>query len=352
MIDVCVAGGGPAGLATALHCARHGLGVVVLEPRSGPVDKACGEGLMPTALLALNELIPPGALPGMPLRGIRYIGSDGRDVAAPFRHGEGRGVRRTTLHTALGAAVERAGIPVLPIRATHVEQDTDRVRVGDITARYLVAADGLHSPIRRELGLARRTPRPPRYGLRQHFDIEPWTDLVEVHWGARAEAYVTPVGPRQVGVALLSTQRLPWGEQLQWFPRLLDRLPQPGASRVRGAGPLRQRSVARRVGRVLLVGDAANYVDALTGEGLAVALAAARALAECLADDRPQDYEAAWRRESWRSQTMTEALLWAAGAPALRGAIVPAARRFPTVFATAVNQLAGVGPAPTPTPSR
>ena len=350
MIDVCVAGGGPAGLATALHCARRGLSTVVLEPRRGPVDKACGEGLMPAAALALGELVAPGALSGVPLHGIRYLDADGAGVEAPFRNGAGLGVRRTTLHAALAAAVEAAGIPVLPTRVTAVEQSDDHVRAGGVTARYLVAADGLHSPLRRALGLDRPDARSPRYGLRQHFDVEPWTDLVEVHWSARAEAYVTPVGPAQVGVALLSSDRQPWAAHLQQFPRLLDRLGVPAASRVRGAGPLRQRAAARRAGRVLLVGDAAGYVDALTGEGLAVAAASARVLADCLAEDRPQDYEAAWRRESRRSRFLTETLLWAAGRPALRRAVVPSARRFPAVFGAIVNLLAGDGPPPVPTP--
>jgi flavin-dependent dehydrogenase len=350
VIDVCVAGGGPAGLATALHCARRGLSTVVLEPRRGPVDKACGEGLMPAAALALGELVGPGVLSGMPLRGIRYLDAEGASVEAPFRHGAGLGVRRTTLHAALAAAVDAAGIPVLPLRVDAVEQSDDHIRAGGITARYLVAADGLHSPLRRALGLDRPDSRPPRYGLRQHFHAEPWTDLVEVHWAARAEAYVTPVGSAQIGVALLSSDRQPWAAHLRQFPRLLDRLGSPVASRVRGAGPLRQRAAARRAGRVLLVGDAAGYVDALTGEGLAVAVASARVLADCLAEDRPQDYEAAWRRESRRSRVLTETLLWAAGRPAVRSALVPSARRLPAVFGTVVNLLAGQGPARVPTP--
>ncbi|MFY9851080.1 MAG: FAD-dependent oxidoreductase, partial [Trebonia sp.] len=53
MIDVLVAGGGPAGLATAIRCAQAGLSVTVAEPRAVPIDKACGEGLMPSAVARL-----------------------------------------------------------------------------------------------------------------------------------------------------------------------------------------------------------------------------------------------------------------------------------------------------------
>lgn len=340
MIDVCVAGGGPAGLATALYCARRGLSTVVLEPRRGPVDKACGEGLMPAAAMALGELVAPGALPGVPLHGIRYLDADGAGVEAPFRNGAGLGVRRTTLHTALAAAVDAAGVPVLPTRVAAVEQSHDHVRAGGLSARYLVAADGLHSPLRRALGLDRPDAQPPRYGLRQHFDVEPWTDLVEVHWGERAEAYVTPVGPAQVGVALLSSDRQPWAAHLQQFPRLLDRLGVPAASRVRGAGPLRQRAAARRAGRVLLVGDAAGYVDALTGEGLALAFAQAGAAVRAITDGAAPRYERDWARLTRRYRWLTGALLLGTRPRPARRALVPLARLLPPVFDGAVNGLA------------
>jgi flavin-dependent dehydrogenase len=91
---------------------------------------------------------------------------------------------------------------------------------------------------------------------------------------------------------------------------------------------------------VLLVGDAAGYIDALTGEGLAVSLAAAAELVACLRQDRPQDYEAAWRRVSRRSRWITAALLAARRQPALAPRIVALAAHAPALFALAVNQLA------------
>ncbi|MGH3497328.1 MAG: NAD(P)/FAD-dependent oxidoreductase [Nocardioidaceae bacterium] len=337
MIDVLVAGGGPAGLATALYAAQAGLEVVVVEPREPPIDKACGEGLMPAAVRLLSQLV--GDLPGAPLRGIRYL-DHRRQVDAPFRDGAGLGVRRTVLHQAMHARVRQVGIPVVAGRVTTIRQDDTCVTAEGITARYLVAADGLHSSIRDDLGLTRAERRAPRYGLRRHFVVPAWTDLVEVHWAGTAEAYVTPVAPELVGVALLTSRRGSFEAQLSQFPALIDRLPATASSTSRGAGPLRRRARARTAGRVLLVGDAAGYVDALTGEGIALSMACARSLVRCLAADRPQAYELAWRRDSRRYRLMTEALLLARRTPGLRQSIVPAAGRFPSVFGAVVEQLA------------
>ena len=336
MIDLLVAGGGPAGLVTALLAAQRGLSVTVLEPRPGPIDKACGEGLMPSAVGLLSGLGVD--VPGLPFRGIHYA-DDARGVDALFRGGPGRGVRRTALHTALAGAVARAGIDVVAAPAGAITQDETSVAVAGRRARYLAAADGLHSPIRRSLGLQRPHRGPSRHGLRQHFATAPWTDLVEVHWARGAEAYVTPLAPDLVGVAILTTARGPYADQLARFPALAAKLHTP-AGAVRGAGPLRQRVSSRVHGRVLLVGDAAGYVDALTGEGLAVAWASAAELVRCVAADRPAEYERRWRRASRRYRVLTGGLLWARNRPLVARAIVPAAARLPRTFATLVNQLA------------
>lgn len=375
MIDVLVVGGGPVGLATAISCARAGLSVTVAEPRHAPIDKACGEGVMPAAVRRLAAL---GVTPdGQPLRGIRYV--DRRHQAdARFTRGNGLGVRRTVLHAALAGRTAALGIPVLQARVTTFERHADHVTAVGLEARYLVAADGLHSTIRRALrrdapavdrGVTQVEPGSaespgPRYGLRRHYRVAPWTDLVEVHWTAGAEAYVTPVSGDVVGIALLFARRPPpdragraeaaaagdstragpdgsFEARLAAFPALLDRLGDASpASEVRGAGPLRQ-DVRRRVyGRVLLVGDASGYVDALTGEGISVGLAQAEALAACLAAGRPADYERAWRRVSGPAWRFTAGLLWSRNQPFLGPRIVQAAQRLPWLFTALVNHAA------------
>ncbi len=106
---------------------------------------------------------------------------------------------------------------------------------------------------------------------------------------------MTPVSPTEVGVAVLSSTRGTFAQHLSAFPRLLVHLQgaEPSGA-VRGAGPLRQRTSARVAGRVLMVGDAAGYVDALTGEGIAVSIACAKSLVQAVAHGDPASYEPAW----------------------------------------------------------
>lgn len=224
-------------------------------------------------------------------------------------------------------------------KVREVRQDGHTVTAAGLTARWLIAADGLHSPLRRALGLDHPAPGPGRYGLRRHYRTAPWSDLVEVHWSPRAEAYVTPVDEHLVGVAVLSRDRRPYADHLAAFPALAARLTGPGATPVRGAGPLRQRARGPRAGRVLLVGDAAGYTDALTGEGIALAVATASAAVGCLAAGRPEEYPARWRRATRRYRLLTHALLGAAGHSATRPLIVAAAHRAPALFRTAVRAL-------------
>jgi hypothetical protein len=185
--------------------------------------------------------------------------------------------------------------------------------------------------------------------------------MVEVYWSASAEAYVTPVSPDTVGVALLFAKpprgAVPGADgsgprdvtgtdgdydaRLAAFPALLDRLGDAApASEVRGAGPLRH-DVARRVhGRVLLVGDASGYLDALTGEGIGVGLAQADVLAGCLAAGRAEEYDRAWRRVSGPAWRFTAGLLWSRNQPVLGPRIVPTAQRLPWLMSALVNYAA------------
>jgi flavin-dependent dehydrogenase len=221
-----------------------------------------------------------------------------------------------------------------------VTQDSDSVSAGGFQARYLAAADGLHSPIRKSLGLSLPSPGPRRWGIRRHVQIAPWTDSVEVHWAAGAEAYVTPVAEDCVGIAVLSPTRGGFDSHFEAFDELRDRVHGYGHGQDRAAGPLRQKVRTRAAGRVLLVGDAAGYIDALTGEGMGLAFGAAELLVNCVVEERTDDYDRQWRRMTRRYRALTAGLLQASTHPRLRAGIVPAAQVLPSVFGRLVNLLA------------
>lgn len=347
-LDLLVVGGGPVGLATALYAVQAGLSVTVVEKRDGLVDKACGEGLMPGAVAGLQALgVDPA---GHDITGIRYL-TPTRSVTADFGRGPGRGVRRTVLHAALRYAAERAGVDLLRGTVVGLEQHEDLVTVqvdgARVPAGHVVAADGLHSPVRRSLGLQRPSSGRRRHGIRQHYHVAPWSDHVEVYWAGAAEAYVTPVADDLVGVAVLTSARGPMQTHLADFGALAPRLRDVQVvGTALGAGPLRQKVSSRVAGRVLLVGDAGGYVDALTGEGLALGLAQAQVAVRAVASGRPEIYPRLARRAGLISTTLTHGLLAATATPAGRSLVLNAATSAPWAFKRAVDALSGTGPPP------
>jgi flavin-dependent dehydrogenase len=344
--DLLIVGAGPVGSYTALRAAQRGFTVALVEPRPDPIDKACGEGLMPGAIeqLASVGIDPEGAA----FDGITYVSADGRRVARAWFSGPpGRGVRRVVLQRLLARRAKECGVLRYDDRATTIRQGSDAAQVsmsggGTLRARYVVGADGLHSTVRREIGLQPTPPRRPRYGLTQHFHRAPWSQHVEVHWAKDAEAYVTPIADDGVGVAILGTRSAgTFSDRVQQFPHLRGLL--GTADRVGptlGAGPLRQRVRQRVRGRVLLVGDAAGYVDALTGEGLAVGFAAADALVDAIDANDLGAYESEWRGVTRRFRWSTSALVAVSRPRWSRQVLVPLASTMPGLFSATVNKLA------------
>jgi flavin-dependent dehydrogenase len=355
--DLAIAGAGPVGLAVAIQARLRGLSAVVLEPRRPPLDKACGEGLMPIGveeLRAMGVRLP--ALQAAPFAGIRFVDGEAR-AEGRFAPGRGLGVRRTALSQALlerarelGAEL-RFGVAVAGFRAE--APGRVRVRLGGpagwdaLEAGLLVGADGLHSAVRRLAGLEARGRRIARHGMRRHFRVASEPAFVEVHWARGAEAYLTPIAPREIGLALLwSGAPARYDALLERFPSLERRL--AGAaptSRVLGASRFEQRLHRRTAPGVALVGDAAGYLDPLTGEGITLGLRCARALVDAVARGAPlADYERAYARLSRTYYRMTALLLLAARRPGLRRRLVRALARDPALFDRLLAIQAGAAP--------
>lgn len=337
MRDLLVVGGGPIGLATAIHARLAGLDVLIIEPRDNTIDKACGEGLMPEAINLLNEM---GVYPhGIDFFGIKYL-SGKRTIAARFSRGRGLGVRRTELYDALHLRATELGVQWLKAKVTEVNQEIGWIEAAGIKGRYLIAADGLHSNVRTLLNLNVESTKSKRYGARQHFYVEPWSDLVDVHWLDNAELYVTPVSKDVVGIAVLGTRPLDFAAAIAALPEVAAKLKGAlPASELKGAGPLRQKTSARTKGRALLVGDASGYVDALTGEGLRIGLAQALAAVSAVINEDPKSYEQQWLKITRSYRLLTSSLAWAAAHPPIRKLIVPSAQALPWLFSKVVNTL-------------
>ncbi|MDF0603713.1 FAD-dependent monooxygenase [Psychromarinibacter sp. C21-152] len=344
MRDVVIIGGGPAGLGAAIAAADAGLDTLVIARRVGSVDKACGEGLMPAAVENLSAL---GVAPSRfhRFRGVRYIhGKHSAD--GHFRRGPGLGVRRTVLQDALNRRARELGVEIRQQTVRDIAQTSQSVTITGETARFALVADGLQSPIRRRLGLSAPSRRRARLGLRRHFAVAPWSDFVEVHWSDQAEAYVTPIAADLVGVAVLFYRDAFPAEAdiycriLSLFPALRDRLPCRPCSARLGAGPFEQRVLMPMNGRILLIGDAAGYLDPLTGEGIRLGLDSARAAVACITQGRPETYPQTLRRVSRRYWSTTGGLLWLRDRPVLRDHMVPVLWRMPWLFDMMLSRLA------------
>jgi menaquinone-9 beta-reductase len=333
--DVCVIGGGPAGLATALAARQHGFRVLLVDRARAPIDKACGEGLMPEGVATLRELgIDPGAEIGLPFRGIRFL--DSRLTAdAAFAEGQGLGLRRLDLHRLLSAKAEEVGV-VTRWGSSAESIGAASVEIGGqpVHCRWIVGADGAHSRARLRAGLPPVWTGLRRVGLRRHFRMVPWTDFVEVHWRHDAQAYVTPVGPNEICIAVLREAR---GAGLfdlaAHFPELAKRL--RNAERIgplRGAMSMSVRLARVTRDRIALVGDAAGTVDAITGEGVSLGLRDAIALGSAMASGDLTSYEIAHRRHSRLPLLSARLLLYLGSHAGLRRQVLETLAAHPRAF--------------------
>jgi len=343
--DVFVIGGGPAGLAAALAARRAGFDVVVADSFAPPIDKPCGEGLMPDGVLALENLgvkLPPEYV--REFCGIRFCSGDAT-VAARFPGGTGFGVRRTLLHEAMTQAAEAAGID-LRWRSVVTGINADGVVVGDklVRARWIVGADGGGSRVRRWVGLDKHRKHDRRFAFRRHYRVAPWSEFMELHWWPGCQLYITPISRSEICVALISrNSKLRLDVALHHFPQVRARL--QGAehtSSEQGALSVTRKLERVCTERVALLGDASGGVDAITGEGLCLAFKQAELLAECLKDGDLSVYQAGHRAMGRRPAFMAGAMLLLEHRDRLRGRVMQALMDEPRIFARLLRMHVGM----------
>jgi menaquinone-9 beta-reductase len=318
--DVFVIGGGPAGLAVALAARSKGFNVTLADGSHPPVDKACGEGLMPDALAALRELgVEIGVGEGHVIRGVRFLGQES-EASASFPAGNGIGMRRPVLHQKLIERARTCGVslcwntPVVGICDEGV-----RVPGRVVSAKWIIGADGIGSRVRKWAGLESPVRNDCRYAIRRHYRMAPWSEFMEIYWGLRAQAYVTPVDRNEVCVVVISRERgMNFDSVEMQFPKLAARLKSASlAGSERGAVTMmqrlprvyRQQSAHQQVAAVALIGDASGSVDAITGEGLSLGFRQAIALAKALEASDLCQYQLEHRRLARRPTLMGRFML-------------------------------------------
>ena len=358
-IDVLIAGAGPAGAAAALRLARAGLAVVVVDRARFPRDKICSEYMSPEGvrhLAALGVLDQVERAGGHPIhgtmveapRGSRLTGLFARAGTAPFR-ATGLSVSRRILDDALVTAARGAGATIMEATTVHgVLQDNDAVaglavRSDDgssreLRARLTIGADGLHSLLARTIG-ARRFGPLRRYGFVAHADGVPrLSDTAEMHVAADGYVGINPLGGGLANVALVVPKEraaLASGrpeafflEQLERFPGVRGRVRAESIVReVLVTGPFAAWSRQVVTAGALLTGDAADFFDPFTGEGICAALRGAELLEATVlsALERPEPppaaalapYARARRRAFFGKWMVERAIGYAMLAPAL-----------------------------------
>ena len=219
--DVFVIGGGPAGLAAAIAARQQGLRVLVADGARPPIDKACGEVLMPDAITALATLgifLPPADR--STLRGVRFVGS-GVSAEASFPCDIAAvSIRRTVLHRIMAERAASLGIGLL-WQSTVTGIRGKEVQLGNRTIRtsWMIGADGANSRVRRWADLDAYSHSKLRYAFRRHYRVAPWNDRMEIHWGKSCQGYATAVNSDQVCVAIAHPIRASaWNLLLRNFP--------------------------------------------------------------------------------------------------------------------------------------
>lgn len=311
LTDLAIIGGGPAGAAAALEARRHGMRVAIWDRDQFPRDKVCGEFLSAESLPLLDEEIPVALGRGAPIRCSEFISPSGRVRAFALTH-PGRGLSRRVLDEALWNATASAGAYAHPgqavLRVRRLDPLKERGATWEVesssgtytkTAALLVACgrwwsiDGFPSPAREGKDGATG----PWMGAKAHFKGLAHRDAVEMYYFPGGYCGLAPIEDGIYNACCLVHRSLVRGVgagEFGNFAAWLGVVARHSAlnERLRGSAQVSEtlstaplRPARRRANHdgVLLMGDAAGFLDPFTGDGISMALHSGRLAAEELA---------------------------------------------------------------------
>ncbi len=332
---------------TAIAARKHGLNATVLDARTPPIDKPCGEGILPqgvAALRSLGILLPSES--AFLFRGIRFVDEE-HSARAEFADGTGVSLRRIKLHQFLVDRAIEEGVEFRwGARVTQIHHDAVATARETFRFDWLIGADGQNSQIRKWAGLDPRVARRKRFGFCSHFGVTPWSDVAEVHWTHGCQIFITPMAGHEVGVAVISRDRgLRIDGALPRFPVLEEKL-RGVAPTTRELGDTTGLGIPPGVtrGRVALVGDASGTVDAVTGHGLSLSFQQALALAQSLERGDLSQYEIAHKKIAAIGVTMTRLMLLMDRSDWIRRRTLRLFQKSPSLFSRMLAIHTGAAP--------
>jgi geranylgeranyl reductase family protein len=346
--DVAIVGAGPAGCTAAILLAERGLNVTLLDRAVFPRDKPCGEYVSPEARRLLDRVLGQGTLeveqPAF-LNGMRVVSPSGTSFVGHFTAARefngyaewGIALPRSILDQYLLRAAQSKGVFLLERTALESLERSTRFgrtlklrqgqHLGSITARLVVGADGLHSRVAKQLGLARRGSL-QRVALVSHaYGVDGMGSVGEMHVTRGGYVGLAPVGKGLTNVSVVADRRFALGKPKDWFNRMVSKLPEVQrrlthaeyTAAPRGAGPFARLSTRASAERAVLVGDAADFYDPFTGEGVYAAMRGAELLVSVVSDSLAFDrltardlnaYDRARRREFGGKWVLERIIAW------------------------------------------
>ena len=368
---VLIVGGGPAGLMSAIILNSKGCDVTVIDKKIWPIDKVCGEGIMPNGVEILkkhNLLNKFNPELSRKFKGIAYL--DQKFFNANFMIGEGFVIRRTELSRVLYEECLSRKIKMISDceLVEYSESKSLQVYVRDNKSKdnyilgdfdYLVGCDGLRSKVRK-LGDFKTTKlrKQNRIGARVHYPIKAWSDKVEVYWNDYIECYVAPISGDIVEFIFCwnkdrlnihkGTSEQTLKDLFSYFPQLEKRVNKIEAItkfELMGSFALKSNDVIKK--KVILIGDSLAFLDPITGEGLSLAFEESDLLGKYFFDldndKSKQKFIKEINKKVNRYVSVTKLALFFSDHPFLRKFVFTFLSKFQFVFQYLLELNTGIG---------